>query len=280
LPCIRPSLNLLPCILPKHTWFSVHMCALFQSERCDITLWYKYVHGWVLEYVCTVNNGTRVRTRTCMCTYSTDGSTCVPYGTIWYHGTIWYCIPLLWQLSIPWYRQYPVPSWRIALPMRMYVVSKQVHILLMKIYRLVAERLWWVGVSNGRSLEVPWYVRTYVTRTYTCSQEGRGSIHTMSTALVVVSALYTVDEARWGESVLVRGNGKKKPQQVVADGRAACSKTSTARRWSSEVSRAKRARQFSAPNLTHLMSRSYQSAFMLSASLQAATPCAEPPTSA
>jgi hypothetical protein len=32
-----PSLNWLPCILPKHTWFSVHMCALFQSESCDIT---------------------------------------------------------------------------------------------------------------------------------------------------------------------------------------------------------------------------------------------------
>ncbi len=24
------------CILPKHTWFSVHMCALFQSESCDM----------------------------------------------------------------------------------------------------------------------------------------------------------------------------------------------------------------------------------------------------
>ncbi len=22
----------------EHTWFSVHMCALFQSESCDITL--------------------------------------------------------------------------------------------------------------------------------------------------------------------------------------------------------------------------------------------------
>jgi hypothetical protein len=30
--CIR----LLPCILPKHTWFSVHS-ALFQSESCEIT---------------------------------------------------------------------------------------------------------------------------------------------------------------------------------------------------------------------------------------------------
>jgi hypothetical protein len=29
-------LSWLPCILPKHTWFSVHMCALFQSESCDI----------------------------------------------------------------------------------------------------------------------------------------------------------------------------------------------------------------------------------------------------
>jgi hypothetical protein len=32
-----PSLTWLPCILPKHKWFSVHMCALFQSERSDIT---------------------------------------------------------------------------------------------------------------------------------------------------------------------------------------------------------------------------------------------------
>ncbi len=35
-PVYAPSLNWLPCILPKHTWFSVHMCALFQSESCDI----------------------------------------------------------------------------------------------------------------------------------------------------------------------------------------------------------------------------------------------------
>jgi hypothetical protein len=39
-PAFAPSLNWLPCILPKHTWFSVHMhmCALFQSGSCDITL--------------------------------------------------------------------------------------------------------------------------------------------------------------------------------------------------------------------------------------------------
>ncbi len=37
-PVFAPSFNWLPCILPKHTWFSVHMCALFQSESCDITL--------------------------------------------------------------------------------------------------------------------------------------------------------------------------------------------------------------------------------------------------
>jgi hypothetical protein len=37
-PAFAHSLNWLPCILPKHTWFSVHMCALFQSESCDITL--------------------------------------------------------------------------------------------------------------------------------------------------------------------------------------------------------------------------------------------------
>ncbi len=34
LPCIRSlsHFNWLPCIPPKHAWFSVHMCALFQSE--------------------------------------------------------------------------------------------------------------------------------------------------------------------------------------------------------------------------------------------------------
>ncbi len=54
-PAFAPSLNWLPCILPKHTWFSVHMCALFQSE--DITL-------KVPTYV------TR-RTRTCTYAYAT-----------------------------------------------------------------------------------------------------------------------------------------------------------------------------------------------------------------
>ncbi len=34
---VRTHVYRLPCILPKHTWFSVHMCALFQSESCDIT---------------------------------------------------------------------------------------------------------------------------------------------------------------------------------------------------------------------------------------------------
>jgi hypothetical protein len=38
--CVLPSLSQLAavCIRPKHTWFSVHTCALFQSESCDITL--------------------------------------------------------------------------------------------------------------------------------------------------------------------------------------------------------------------------------------------------
>ncbi len=34
-PAFAPSLNWLPRIPPKHTWFSVQMCALFQSESCD-----------------------------------------------------------------------------------------------------------------------------------------------------------------------------------------------------------------------------------------------------
>jgi hypothetical protein len=44
------TLNWLPCILPKHTWFSVHMCALFQSQSCDITL---KVRTYVRTYVRT-----------------------------------------------------------------------------------------------------------------------------------------------------------------------------------------------------------------------------------
>ncbi len=44
------------CILPKHTWFSVHMCALFQSESCDKTLSY---HG---------TSTYQVRTYACVCT--------------------------------------------------------------------------------------------------------------------------------------------------------------------------------------------------------------------
>jgi hypothetical protein len=61
-PAFAPSLNWLPCMLPKHTWFSVHVCALFQSESCDITLY----HGstYVRTYVRTLVR-TMVRTYTC-----------------------------------------------------------------------------------------------------------------------------------------------------------------------------------------------------------------------
>jgi hypothetical protein len=56
-PSFAPSLNWLPCILPEHTWFSAHMCALFQSVRFDMTLrtnartyvpWY---HHWYQRMV-------------------------------------------------------------------------------------------------------------------------------------------------------------------------------------------------------------------------------------
>jgi hypothetical protein len=31
-PSFATSLNWLPCVLPKHTWFSVHMCALSNQK--------------------------------------------------------------------------------------------------------------------------------------------------------------------------------------------------------------------------------------------------------
>jgi hypothetical protein len=49
-PAFAPSFNWLPCILSKHTWCSVHKCALFQSE--------------VVTYIVCTYHGTLVRTRT------------------------------------------------------------------------------------------------------------------------------------------------------------------------------------------------------------------------
>ncbi len=41
------------CVLPKHPWFSVHMCALFQSESCDTTLSYARTRVRTSTYVRT-----------------------------------------------------------------------------------------------------------------------------------------------------------------------------------------------------------------------------------
>jgi hypothetical protein len=70
----------------KHTWFSVHMCALFRSESCDITLWqYKYVrtvlggyaavqHMWFSGQMCA-----RFQSESCGITLSYRGTYTYPY---------------------------------------------------------------------------------------------------------------------------------------------------------------------------------------------------------
>jgi hypothetical protein len=70
-PAFAPSLKWLPCILPKHTWLPMHMCALFQSESCDITRTHTstnmraMMHGVTLVSTCHWY----VRTRTYVRTY-------------------------------------------------------------------------------------------------------------------------------------------------------------------------------------------------------------------
>jgi hypothetical protein len=118
-PAIAPSLNWLPSILPKHTWFSGHMCALFQSESCDITLLVRYVRSipwyqmvrypgtmvpWYLkykQYPWYHGTSTMVRINGAYCTYTYTYSTrtiAIPYvrtvhvyvhvyhGIEYYHG--------------------------------------------------------------------------------------------------------------------------------------------------------------------------------------------------
>ncbi len=85
-PAFAPSLNWLPCILPKHTWFSVHMCALFQSESCDITL--------KVRTYSTYHTGTSyVHTR---CTHLRTIGTYVHTST----RTRVHCVP---GTRVPWY---------------------------------------------------------------------------------------------------------------------------------------------------------------------------------
>jgi hypothetical protein len=65
-----PSLNWLPCILPKPTWFSVHICVPFSNHK----------EHYCTRYVRTsLEKGTRTRVRT----------------RVQYHGT-----------RVPWYYEY------------------------------------------------------------------------------------------------------------------------------------------------------------------------------
>jgi hypothetical protein len=97
--CVALHSLLLSTGLPKHTWFSVHMRAHFQSERCDITFHSVYVR-MAMAMLCSC-----VRTYVRMCTYIRT-IPMVPYGKVrTYLRTCYYvmsqrtCCNVMSQLS-------------------------------------------------------------------------------------------------------------------------------------------------------------------------------------
>ncbi len=84
-PFIRSLSQLAAVYPPKNTWFSVHMCSLFQSESCDITLpWYNIYQYNVNSVTTTYSGGVRVKRLNVY--HGGYSSTMVPLVLIEYHG--------------------------------------------------------------------------------------------------------------------------------------------------------------------------------------------------